>query len=243
MASTDLTIDVLTAAVAAAMESGDYVIGINTAKDGSQEIVRYPLSALPSGGQPGQAGASVASFTITQGAVVPGQNSPATLVQTLSNGQKLPGVTFTIPCGADGEGRNDSDYTLPEATDEVLGGVTVGAGLNVTKGKLSVADTPVSAMTTNGATVLPIPTSGDIIYLITPASATTLSFSGSASANSGQFITLMIIGAGFSVALPPEGSTVGYPDGTAPTVSTTAGDITAVRFLAAAGAHKIIGGF
>ncbi|MFT8896277.1 MAG: hypothetical protein ABF968_04860 [Acetobacter sp.] len=122
----------------------------------------------------------------------------------------------------------------PELAAEVIRNAGGGGGSG------GSSSTPVKYISASGTTNLAIPASGDVTYLVTPTAAATLQFSGSAASGTSQTLKVLVVGNGNPVTLPE--SNVVYPDGVAPTVSTTSGDVTAVNYLAVSGAAAIVGG-
>ncbi|AOX16801.1 hypothetical protein AA0488_0271 [Kozakia baliensis NRIC 0488] len=101
---------------------------------------------------------------------------------------------------------------------------------------------PVTTNTSPGSSLaLAFASTGDVAYDVTPTQALTLSLS---SGVSGQFQILRLVirqplSGGFAVTLP---TGVKYAGGVAPTVSTTAGQITVVNFATDDGGVTYLGG-
>ncbi|WP_035979757.1 collagen-like protein [Kozakia baliensis] len=118
-------------------------------------------------------------------------------------------------------------------------GATGPAGKDGTNASAAV---PVTANTSPGSSLaLAFAATGDVAYDVTPTQALTLSLSGGVA---GQFQILRLVirqpsSGGFAVTLP---TGVKYAGGAAPTVSTTAGQITVLTFATDDGGVTYLGG-
>ncbi|NHN85814.1 hypothetical protein GOB93_14350 [Acetobacter musti] len=115
-----------------------------------------------------------------------------------------------------------------------------GSPAQTTPGTVAAAVTPASTITASGATTIPIPTTGSIVYVVNATADATLQFSGSAASGQSQEITLIIPATSYTVTLPSTG--VIYAGGSAPTVSTVSGQQTLVNYRATSGVTAIAGG-
>ncbi len=105
---------------------------------------------------------------------------------------------------------------------------------------VATAVTPASTITASGATTIPVPTTGSIVYVVNATANANLQFSGSAASGQSQEITLIIPATSYTVTLPSTG--VIYAGGSAPTVSTVSGQQTLVNYRATSGVTAIAGG-
>lgn len=167
---------------------------------------------------------------------------------TLQTGDLMPVVRDGQWVNTDGGAIVEALSSATSAVEEITSGgfVTETAleaelGGYVTKESAAAIGTrPVVAITASGQTAIPIPSAGDIIYIVTATADATLQFSGTVASDVGQIIEILVRKTPFTVTFPT--TNVEVDTGAPPPTTASSTNDTPVRYLAISGVSYIEGG-